>query len=167
MTESICFEADEDRYEELAYLAKQLGADEDDLWNEALDLLLSAYRLRENDVEPGGLLSDLHGVQGRIRAMIRELEFIRITTAEADSLLNEMGLDVPAVAGLGRHYRALFESSERALKAAGIGPFFKEISSPVAAVLKMPSKQQSEGISRNSRVIKPSASSSDGERPAR
>lgn len=128
MTESIRFEADDDHYEELASLAKKLGAGQDALLNEALGMLLSAYRLRENDVGPSGLLSDLHGVQGRIRAMIRELEFIRFTTAAVDSRLTEMGIASRTFAGLGRHNRTVFESSERALKAAGLAPFFKSVS---------------------------------------
>lgn len=126
MTESVWFEADDDRYRELAVLSEELAAGEQELLNEALDLLLAAYRGRTGLASPVGLLSDLHDVQCRFRAMVHELELIRCTTAGITSGLAELGVSGTAFDALRRHYGSIFESSERALKAAGVRPFFKD-----------------------------------------
>jgi hypothetical protein len=125
MTEPVWFEADADRYEELGSLTKELEATEQELLNEALELLLATYRSKEGTAAPIGLLADLHDVQRRFRVMIEELDFIRFTTATSPSY--DLGISREALELLSRHYRSIFESSERALKAAGFGPFFKPV----------------------------------------
>jgi hypothetical protein len=127
MTEPLYFEADSDRAIELDTLAASLGVHSEDLLNEALEMLLAAYREKQSQGESIGLLADLHGVQGRIRAMIEELRVIRFMTASVSSMLYEMGVRGATLESLCRHYEKIFQSSERALKAAGIGSYFKEL----------------------------------------
>ncbi len=127
MTESVYFEADSDRYVEFSTLAAKLGACEQDLLNEALEMLLQSHRDREAGNEPIGLLAGLHVLQQRIQIVVEELKTIRFMTSSADSMLQEMGIAGTVCEGLSSHYRTLFECSERALKAAGFGPYFRPL----------------------------------------
>jgi hypothetical protein len=124
MTASLYFEADSDRCLELSTLSAKLGVTSDDLLNEALQMLLASFRDSQSGAEPIGLMADLHAVQSRIRTMIKELEFIRFTTASPSSMLHEVGVPREAAASVQRHYEKILDSSERALKAAGLGPMF-------------------------------------------
>jgi hypothetical protein len=127
MTDSVYFEADSDRCLELNTLAAKLASTEEDLLKEAMEMLLQTYRDREAGNEPIGVLAGLHGVQHRIRIIVKELKTIRFMTSSADSMLQEMGIAREACDSLSRHYRSLFDSSERALKAAGFGPAFQPL----------------------------------------
>jgi hypothetical protein len=127
MTESLYFEADSDRCLELDTLAAKLGISSEDLLNEALEMLLASYRQSQSGAEPIGLVADLHGVQGRIWTMIEELTLIRFMTGTVNSMLYEIGLTGDVFDSLSRHYEQIFNSSERALKAAGIGPAFRPV----------------------------------------
>ena len=113
MPEPLYFEAATDRCLELDTLAAKLGVSSEDLLNEALEMLLGCYRDRQSGTEPIGLLADLHGVQGRVRTMLFELETIRFMTATVSSMLYEMGVSGPTFARLLRHYEKIFDSSER------------------------------------------------------
>src|SRR5690242_9347549 len=102
MTESVCFEADSDRFLEFSTLAVKLGVSEQDLLNEAMETLLAAYRDRQCGQEPIGLLAALNGIQRRIRIMVDELRTIRFMTCTADSMLSELGIAKDGVERLSR-----------------------------------------------------------------
>jgi hypothetical protein len=120
MTESLWFEANEDKAAELDRLASRLAATRENLLNEALDLLLAAHRARAQGEEPIGMLAGLHDVMARLRKMIEELRYIRMTTCGVT--LSELGVQGNALEAIGRHYEKIHQSSERALAAAGFGP---------------------------------------------
>jgi hypothetical protein len=127
MTYSLYFEADSDRSLELDTLAAQLGVGTEELLNEALEMLIASYRDSQAGGEPIGLLSHLHGLQHRIRIMITELQYIRFTTSSPSSMLYETGLRGDALDSVKKHYEKIFNSSERALKAAGFGSIFRDL----------------------------------------
>jgi hypothetical protein len=125
MTESLYFEADSHRSLELDTLSAKLGIRVENLLTESLEMLLASYRQSQSGAEPIGLVADLHGGQGRIRTMIEELTLIRFMTGTVNLMLDEIGFTGDIFDSLSRHYEQIFNSSERALNAAGIGPAFR------------------------------------------
>ena len=122
MTESLYFEANRDKAAELDRLAARLDCSQEELLNEALDLLLAAHRNQKLGEEPIGLLAGLHDLMHRLRKMIYELQYIRMTTCGPTAMLWELGVPEAALKAVAGHYEKIYQSSERALLAAGFGP---------------------------------------------
>lgn len=122
MTESLYFEANKEKASELDRLCSRLGARHEDLLNEALDLLLDAHRQRQQGDEPAGMLAGFHEMMRRLRKMIDEVQYIRFTTCTASSIVDDLGVTGRARQVLTSHYEKIYQSSERALQAAGFGP---------------------------------------------
>ncbi len=73
------------------------------------------------------MLAGFHEMTRRLRKMIDELKYIRFTTCGGSSMLYELGVEGRAAQAITNHYEQIYQSSERALQAAGFGPMLIDV----------------------------------------